>query len=97
MAITPTRQYVFSESIVSPLKVYHLYTSKLNPKRDSLWQKPQRKVLKSDAMWYGNQVIGKDTLEQSIKELSKNAELSQKNTNHCMKATIVTNLDKAGW
>ena len=54
-------------------------------------------MTKQDQIWYDNQVIGKDPLEQSMKTLSKDAGLSQLYTNHCMKATATTTLDEAGF
>ena len=47
--------------------------------------------------WYINQVIGKDTLNQVMRNLSKNANLQKIYTNHCIRASVVTNLNEEGF
>ena len=62
-----------------------------------MWQGPKRKVSKSDPVWYDNMALGKDTLENAMKTLSSDAELSYPYTNHCMRHTTTTNLGEAGF
>ena len=47
--------------------------------------------------WYDNQVVGCDSLNNAMKNLSQKAKLSQIYTNHCIRATVVTNLDEEGF
>lgn len=68
--------------------------SKLNPNREDLWQKPRRQVDGNDAVWYVNQVVGKDPLNDAMKKLSHNAKLSKVYTNHCIRATVMGIFDE---
>ena len=83
----------FPDSPVNPVALFELYLEKLNPKNDHLWQCP--KVLKTgiEDVWFDNQVVGKNTLNNVMKQLSLDAHLSRVYTNHCLKATAITNLD----
>ena len=76
---------------------FELYLSKLNTKRDDLWQKPKKSITGLEPEWYENVVIGRDPLNEAMKNLSENAKLSRIYTNHCIQATTVTNLNKKGF
>lgn len=67
---------------------------KLNPKRDDLWQKPKTNLQGSEEVWFVNQVVGKDALNDAIKNLSINAGLSKIYTNHSIRATVISSLDE---
>ena len=72
-----------------------LYISKLNSRRNDLWQRPKKEI--KDPLqdeWYDNQVIGRDPLNNAMKILSERAKLSQMYTNHCIRASVVTKLDE---
>ena len=69
---------------------------KLNKNLDALWQKPWKKVLKSDPEWYERVPIGRDPLNDAMKNLSTKANLSHIYTNHCIRASVVTSLDEHG-
>ena len=47
--------------------------------------------------WYENSPVGRDMLNDFMKKLSINAGLSKVYTNHCIRATVVTELDKKGF
>ena len=69
----------------------------MNPKNESLWQKPKRKVRGEDPVWYDNVPVGTHPLESFMRKLSESAGLSKMYTNHCIRATVITNLDNAGF
>lgn len=50
-----------------------------------------------DDIWYVNQVVGCDPLNNMMKELSENAHLSQMYTNHCIHVSVVSTLDEEGY
>ena len=66
-------------------------------KRKDLWQKCKKKVNGDEDEWYENQVIGRDPLNDMMKTISKDAELSKVYTNHSIRATCLTKLDQAGF
>ena len=84
-------------STICPVKIFTLYMNKLNKKGPVLWQRPKVEVRNSDPVWYDNAPIGKDTLNNTMKNLSKNAGLSKEYRNHSIRATVVTNLDTKGF
>ena len=79
------------------MKIFNLYTSKLNPNSNYLWQRPKKKVSNSDPIWYDNSPVGRDPLNNAMKNLSMNAALSMIYKNHSIRATVVTNLDNKGF
>lgn len=48
-------------------------------------------------MWYDNMVVGERTLGGMMKQISNQAKLSMDYTNHSIRATAVTILDKSGF
>lgn len=88
-----------------PVASYEKYVSKLpkgtdqrgKPVNNSLWMKPLDSFIDSDAVWYCNMAIGKNTLVSFMSTLSQKAGLSMKYTNHCIRATNITELDRAGF
>ena len=89
---------MFVASDIDPVACYELMLSKLNKKRDDLWQRPKKNLVNGNAEeWYENAPIGRDMLNDFMKHLSVNAELSKMYTNHCIRATVVTELDKKGF
>ena len=87
----------FTDSPIDPVALFQFYTSKLNKKNPFLWQRPKRKVRGDDDEWFDNIPIGPHPLENFMKKLSEKAGLSQIYTNHCIRATVITQLDKAGF
>ena len=51
----------------------------------------------SDEVWYDNSPVGRDPLNNAMKTLSKNTNLSIEYKNHSIRATVVTNLDEKGF
>lgn len=77
--------------------IFELYVSKLNPNRDDLWQRPKRIVHDVYAEWYDNVPLGKDPLNNAMKNLSINANLSKIYTNHSIRPTCMEALDEGGF
>ncbi|XP_061168818.1 uncharacterized protein LOC133178067 [Saccostrea echinata] len=69
------------------------YIDKLNKDLDVLWQRPS----KGNELKYDKIAVGKNTLGDKMKNLSKKAELSKMYTNHCLRATSITELDRSGF
>ena len=49
------------------------------------------------ATWYGNMVVGENTLGKKMKVSSHQAEFSTIYTNHSIRATTITKLDRSGF
>ena len=80
-----------------PVKSFEKYISKLNPRNNCLWQRPQDSFDPEDPVWYGNQALGKNTLGTMMSTISQRAKLSRRYTNHSIGATCITRLDDAGF
>ena len=83
--------------MLDPVTCYLLYVDKLHPKRQDLWQKPKRNLEGTEDYWHENSAVGKDILSNVMKQLSIDAQLSKIYTNHCIRSTVVTKLDKEGF
>ena len=83
-----------------PVRCIKKYLQKRNPNCPALWQKPRNystgKFNESDAVWYCNVPLGKNTLHSLFGRMSKKAGLSTHFTSHCIRATSVTILKAAG-
>lgn len=62
----------------------------MNKSIPDLWQKPKKKLTGFEEEWYQKQVVGRDKLNDTMKNLSASAGLSKIYTNHCIRATVVT-------
>lgn len=71
------------------------YISLLNPKCSALFQRPKPTVL-AEGPWFENKLLGVNTLGSMMKNISKDAKLSQIYTNHCVPATAITLWTEAG-
>ena len=80
-----------------PVKSFEKYISKLNPCNNCLCQRPQDSFDPEDAVWYGNQALGENTLGTMMSTISQRAKLSKRYTNHSIRATCITRLDDAGF
>ena len=79
-----------------PVKSLKLYLSKLNPANEVFYQKPKPKNYNGCTVWYENKPLGKNTLGKMMSSISEAANLSNKYTNHCLRATAATVLAEAG-
>jgi hypothetical protein len=64
-----------------------LYISKLNPNCSAFYQYPKRKWSPECLIWYENRSLGVNKLGDMLKDISGEAELSQKYKNHCIRVT----------
>ena len=76
-----------------------MYTSKLHPDCDYLWQKPRRgRVNYTDPVWFECSRVGHNPLETFMKKLCEEANLIHKDyTNHSIRATCISRLDRMGF
>ena len=83
------------------MKAFELLTSRLDPLCKKLWQIPKEFITWDDAVWYHggskNRGLGKNPLGDFMSELSVNANLSKRYTNHSIRAICITILDKCGF
>ena len=86
-----------TDSDICPVKIFKLYLRKLNSTVDILWQRPKTKINDYDQEWFDAIPVGRDPLNTTMKTLSKNAGLSTMYTNHCIRASVVTNLNEKGF
>ena len=56
----------------------------------------KKKFRESDKTWYDNAPVGKNSLYNFMSNLSEEAGLSKRYTNHCIRATSITTLDHKG-
>ena len=71
------------------------YLSVLNPMIKFLFQWP--KSSGKEKVWYDNMVAGENTFGEKMKVISQQAELSTTYTNHSIRATTITILDRSGF
>ena len=76
---------------------FEKYISLLNPNSDRLWQFPVDTFLSTDKCWFQNKPMGVNTLMNFMSRLSLQANLSQKYTNHSVRATAITLLADANF
>ncbi|XP_041090621.1 uncharacterized protein LOC121303856 isoform X3 [Polyodon spathula] len=92
------RMYAQPGNPMCPLKAYQLYTSKLHPARNSLWQKsnkPKYWGLGLD-VWYEKANLSLPKLVRMMTDISRDAKLNRIYTNHCLKETAAVILSSHG-
>ena len=85
--MTKARIYEIRGSSLCPVKSYELYRSRLNENNPSLWQTAKSKVTWDDDVWFTTVPQSKNKVGSLMANLSTLAGLSQKYTNHCVRAT----------
>lgn len=80
-----------------PVASFEKYLQHLIPENELLSQRPKEEVTADSDVWYDNMVVGERTLGQMMKQMSKQAKLSVNYTNHSIRATAATILDKSGF
>ena len=58
-----------------------------------LWQCPKKRVRTEDKCWYDDAVVGRDKLNDVMKNISIAADLSTVYINHSIRSTSITALD----
>ena len=84
-------------SSMYPVKTYELYISPLNKKSNCLWQQALNNMNWEDTEWYSADPQSKNKIGSLMTTLTKEAKLSKSYTNHCVRATCVTLLDRSGF
>lgn len=79
-----------------PVESFLKYLSKLHPECEDLWQRPKDSSCPDDLSWFCKAPLGKNTLSSMMATISKQGQLSQRYTNHCIRSTAITILDAAG-
>ena len=75
--------------------VIRLYQSKLNTSCTWFFQQPKNQAI-LDGPWYKNLPVGVNTVAQMMTRIGTEAGLSGTYTNHCVRATTITHLFRAG-
>ena len=86
---------IANDSPFCPVSSFENYLSVLNPMNEFLFQRP--KSSGKGEVWYDNMVVGENTLGKKMKVISQQAELSTTYTNHSIRATTITILDRSGF
>ena len=76
------------------MQIFSFYLDKLNENQIDLWQRAKQKVKNEDPVWYDNAPLGRDTLNNIMKDLFNLAGLSQIYRNHSIRSTAITKLDE---
>ena len=80
-----------------PVTAFMAYTSKCSPANDSLFPRPLKNWQKTN-IWYSNQTkVGRDAIGEFMKDISSSAGLTKTYTNHCVRVTVVSELDAQGF
>ena len=86
-----------NDSPFCPVSSFENYLSVLNPMNEFLFQRLPKSSGKGE-VWYDNMVVGENrTLGKKKKVISQQAELSTTYTNHSIRATTITTLDRSGF
>ena len=83
---------------LDPVSAFEFYILHLHPNCQTLFQTPNQHFRKGsrDTSWYRNEPLGKNTLAKVMTNISLKAELSERYTNHCVRASTVTALYQRG-
>jgi hypothetical protein len=90
------RMYERTGDPMCPVLSFERYISKLNPDNTAFWQLPCDTFNEQDPVWYTHAPLGKNTLSNLMRNISKLANLSMNYTNHSIRATSITEMDEAG-
>lgn len=88
---------LISNSSMCPFTSLKKYISKRNRRIEAFWQRPKENVNDEMPIWYDGAPLGKCTLENMMKDISKELNLSKVYTNHCGRATTVCTLKENGF
>ena len=79
------------------VKSFKDYIHRLHPDCDDLKQRSHDSFNSTDDIWYCNCPLGKNTLGKMMATISSVAGISDRYTNHCIRATSISALDRAGF
>lgn len=78
-------------------RALRLYITKINPSCSSFFQYPKRQGWSTtDDVWFENRPLGVNKLGNMMSEISQEARLSRRYTNHSLRATAITLWSEAG-
>ncbi len=94
----PQRRMHATGGPLCPVEALRVYLRKLHPGCDALYQRvnPKGKVTGSGS-WYLPAPLGVKKLQNMMSRLSEKANLSQKYTNHCLRAACIKTLMDRGY
>ena len=81
----------------SQVKALHRLVDRLHPKLDRLFQRVLPGCRRKEGPWFAQAALGHNTLSDMMPLLSTRANLSMRYTNHCVRASVVTDLKDAGF
>ena len=90
-----TQKIYGSQGHLNIIEVFDFYISKLNPKCSALFQTPLPHYTREEH-WFKNEPMGKNSLGNIMKRMSRKAGLSQEYTCHSVRASTITILGHAG-
>jgi len=93
----PKKKMYATGGPMCPVKALRLYISKLHPKCESFYQRPVTMATVNDQEWYLPFPVGIKRLGGMMARLSVKAGLSQRYTNHCLRATCIKALMHSGF
>ena len=96
-ATSEARMHTAPEDVLCPVLSFRLYVARLHPSQKALWQRPHDTLTTTTFCWFQNKPVGRNTLGTWMADLSTAAELPRIYTNHCIRATTITNLSRAGY
>ena len=84
-----------ASTALNPVAAIEFYLGKTHPDCKALFQTPNKATTKnmdfaSAQHWYRNEPLGKNTISKMMERISIKAELSERYTNHCIRASTVT-------
>ena len=82
---------------ICPVASFEKYLNKLHPACPALFQHPKTSFTDQDLSWFENRPMGKNHLAEMMPHISKYGGLSQRFTNHCVRATMMTTLSHVGF
>ena len=94
-AYSDVRMYENSTPL-DPVGSFEFYISRLHPSCQALFQTPNHHFKKAESRWFRNEPLGKNTIAKLMENISSKAELSERYTNHCIRASTITALYPRG-
>lgn len=76
-----------NEGHLCPVAFFDKFIWHLNPLNEFRFQRPKKRNVLQDETWYDNMVLGEHKLGKKMKDISRDASLSEIYTNHSTRAT----------
>ena len=80
-----------------PVASFKKYVAKLHPSCPKLWQRARDSFLDDEPVWYCNSPVGEKALQKFMPNLSNICDLSQRYSNHSIRATGATILTEKNY